>query len=155
LALLYVLVVVWLSTWPLRWNERNPERAQRFRDERWWGKWLFPHRESWQNLWGARSESLLLFGFLIMAMLMLSDLNARRASRVYSGSEGDQVRVTLANDLVLPGDSRLLGTSSAYVFLWWPESRKNEVIPIESVLRIEFAKPQGEQSKSAAAATKK
>jgi len=154
LTLLYVLVMVWLSTWPLRWNERNPERAQQLRERRWWGKWLLPHRKSWQYLWGARSETFVLVGFLLMAGLLLSDLNSDRAAQVYQGVQGDKVRVTLADSRVLPGDSRLLGTSSAFVFLWWPSDRKNEVIPIESVLRIEFIGLQGHERPAAAAASK-
>lgn len=148
LVLGYVLVVMWFSTWPLRWNEKNPERAQKYRDERWWGKWLFPHRNSWQNLWGLSSETLMVLGFLFMLVWMLFNLTSSRAERVYRGAAGDKVRVTLASNDVLPGDVRLLGTNSAYVFLWSPEARKNQVVPVESILRIEFLKSPPKPGKS-------
>ena len=35
-----------------------------------------------------------------------------------------------------PGHARLLGTSSGFVFLWWPTQRRAEAVPIESVARL-------------------
>lgn len=36
---------------------------------------------------------------------------------------------------------RLLGTSSAFVFLWDAEGKRHEVVPIQSIHRIRSAEP--------------
>jgi len=139
LVLVYAVLVMWISTIATRWNERNPEGAQAFRERHRWGKYVVPAPDSWASLRGARSETLLVIGFLLLAVWQLYWLNAGRADAVHAGRGGQRVQVTLLNGGSLPGDVRLLGTSSAYVFLWWPVEQHTRVLPITAVASLKLA----------------
>lgn len=129
------IVAMWLSTWPQRLNERDPARAARIRS-RWWGGWLFPARNSWLNFWGARSESQLVLGSAILAIYISFTINQNDARAIHDGRSGDRVEVRLVGQADSLPEARLLGTSSAYVYLWWPDAQRAEVIPVSSVARI-------------------
>ena len=136
LALLVLaIILMWLSTWPQRIHERDPARAARIRS-RWWGVWLFPAPDSWMTFWGMRSESLLVLGSASLGLYMLFVINSRDAQAIYDGRSGARVVVRmLGQDAALP-EARLLGTSSDYVYLWWPEAKRSEVLPVTSIARI-------------------
>lgn len=135
LLLLLSIAGMWLSTWPQRLNERDPERAARIRT-RWWGGWLFPANDSWMNFWGARSESQLVLGSAVLAIYISFVVHHNEARAIHEGRSGDRVEVRLVGQPAPLPEARLLGTSSAYVYLWWPEARRAEVIPVSSVARI-------------------
>ncbi|WP_101925766.1 MULTISPECIES: hypothetical protein [Luteimonas] len=135
MMLLLSIAGMWLSTWPQRINERDPERAARIR-ARWWGGWVFPASDSWMHFWGARSESQLVLGSALLAMYMLFVINRNDAQAIHEGRGGDRVEVRLMGQTASLPEARLLGTSSAFVYLWWPETRRAEVIPVSSVARI-------------------
>lgn len=135
LLLLLSVAGMWLSTWPQRINERDPERAARIR-ARWWGGWMFPASNSWMNFWGARSESMMVLGTAVLAVYMLFVINRNDAQAIHAGRGGDRVEVRLMGQATPLPEARLLGTSSAYVYLWWPGTQRAEVIPVSSIARI-------------------
>lgn len=131
------LLWLWLSAWPMRWIERNPERAADYRQKHWWGRFLFPDSRSWLSFWGMRSDTMLLTGFLILAVCVVYLHSASSAARIIKGTDkGHLVRVSLS-DGPLPGEASLLGTSSAFVFLWRAGRNQVEIVPIEAISRIE------------------
>ena len=77
-------------------------------------------------------------GALIVMAFGLYVLGDARAQRIYDGG-GYSVSVRLAGQpQVLPGDWRMLGTSSAFVFVWDADGRRAEVLPIDSVEAVQL-----------------
>jgi hypothetical protein len=150
LILFAVLLASWLSTWPDLVRKYDHARAERLR-RRWWGRMLM-FNSRWTRWPGVSPESGLVLGFLGLAVLALYAHVQGQAADVRGGG-GRAVRVTLAGaPSPLAGDIRLLGTSSAFVFLWWPRERRAEVVPIDSVGRIATAPAPAETAARAAAA---
>jgi hypothetical protein len=57
---------------------------------------------------------------------------------IREGTTGNPVQVTMAGDRVpLSHNARLLGSSGAFVFLWWPQARIAEAVPIESIAKLQ------------------
>lgn len=135
------LAVLWVSALPLAWAERNPARTEALRARRWWGRWLFPERRSWLGLWGIRSDTLLAISMLGLSMYMLYSRNEALAERIVAGApHGQQVRLTLAGAAEpLPGQAQLLGTTSAFVLVWWTRPGRIEALPTANIARIESA----------------
>ena len=118
--------------WPERWRNRNPERGERLRGH-WWAHWLLPRR----SFFGMSADAGLAFAIFWCAIWRLFWFVIDKSDQVRAGG-GHVVRVTLAGQAAaLPGTPRLLGTSSAFVFLYWPADRRAEAVPIESVGRIQ------------------
>ena len=133
------LAVPWVSAAPMRLAERDPARAERLRRSRWWGPLVFPEQRGWMGLWGMRSETMLAFGALILLLCYLYLWNTKMAERVADGvPSGQQVRLTLAgSDAALPGRASLLGTTSMFVLVWWPDTSRVEALPTANIARIE------------------
>ena len=133
------LAVPWVSATPMRLAERDPDRAERLRRSRWWGPLVFPRQGGWMSLWGMRSETMLVSGALILLLCYLYLWNTKMAERVVSGApSGQQVRLTLAgSDAPLPGQAGLLGTTSMFVLVWWPDTSRVEALPTANIARIE------------------
>lgn len=137
----YALFLAWtllasvLALWPERWRQRNPQRVAQV-ERRWWGRVLFPRRSDWWVYLGLHPETMATLSALLVMGLLLSSHSSARGQDIHAGA-GHVVRVQGAADAQVPaGEWRLLGTSSAFVFLWDPGARRAEVIPIESVARI-------------------
>ncbi|MEK0265200.1 hypothetical protein QT383_01760 [Stenotrophomonas rhizophila] len=61
-----------------------------------------------------------------------------KAEAIRDGNGGTPVQVMLNGDsATLPGTAKLLGSSSAFVFLWWPAQRRAEAVPIGSIRRLQ------------------
>ena len=133
------LAVPWVSAAPMRLAERDPARVERLRRSRWWGPLVFPRQGGWMSLWGMRSETMLVSGALILLLCYLYLWNMKMAERVVSGApSGQQVRLTLAgSDAPLPGQAGLLGTTSMFVLVWWPDTSRVEALPTANIARIE------------------
>ncbi len=133
------LAVPWVSAAPMRLAERDPARVERLRRSRWWGPLVFPRQGGWMSLWGMRSETMLVSGALILLLCYLYLWNTKMAERVVSGApSGQQVRLTLAgSDAPLPGQAGLLGTTSMFVLVWWPDTSRVEALPTANIARIE------------------
>ena len=154
LLLAAALLLLWVSALPWRWAEDHPERTEDLRRNRWWGSILFPDQNGWTGLWGTRSDTLLAVTFLFLSLYNLHAWNVGQAQRLLDGKpHGQQVRLTLSgDDAPLPGQASLLGTTSAFVLVWWPEAARAEVLPTANIARIEtiltpprpVARPAGE-----------
>ena len=107
----------------------------------WWGRVVFPGKSLWWSYWGMAPETGLVFGTFWGMIWLLYVLVIGNAEAIHAG-KGERVRLTLAgNAQPLSGDARLLGTSNAFVFVYWPEGKRAEALPIESVARIESLRP--------------
>lgn len=130
--LLVTLVVSVLVLWPERWRQRNPARVAAV-ERRWWGRVLFPRRSDWWMYFGLHPETMATVSSLVVMAFLMQTEGSERGRRIHDGA-GDRVNVRVGEARGdLAGNWRLLGTSSAFVFLWDPDARRAEVVPIESL----------------------
>jgi hypothetical protein len=131
----FVVLTSAATLWPERWRQRHPERAARLQ-RRWWGRLLVPRRTDWWIYAGLHPETLATIVGALVAGLLLFSYSTQRAERIHRGG-GTAVRVQLADaPAPLAGDWRLLGTSSAFVYVGEPTQRRVETLPIEAIARI-------------------
>lgn len=136
LVLAAAALFTWLMLWPERWRRRHPARAAELQ-RRWWGKLVFPGKHPLWSWWGMAPETGLVFGVVWLTMWCVMAYVTHKAQDVRNGG-GQPVRITLAGaPAALPGDARLLGTTSGYVFVWWPDAKRAEALVVENVGRIE------------------
>lgn len=135
LLLVFVIVMSALALWPERWRKRYPERAMRVQAH-WWGRLVIPKRSDWwAYLWLHPETMATLVAVFVVGVLLVGD-STKRAERIHRGG-GTKVGVQLADaPTLLPGDWRLLGTSSAFVYVWNPAQRRAEALPLEAITRI-------------------
>ena len=132
LLLTWVLLAAAVSLWPTHWRERNPERAARI-ERHWWGRFLFPRRTDWWIYGGLQPETTAVVTSVLVMGFVFSSYSGGQAEVIRAGG-GNVVEVTIGNDRQpLAGDWRMLGTSSAFVFLWDAGAGRAEVIPIEAI----------------------
>jgi len=63
-----------------------------------------------------------------------------RGEQIHNAGSGEVIRLQLNGDRApLPGTARLLGSSSAFLFVWWPQQRRAEAIPIAVVRTLQAA----------------
>ncbi|WWW35046.1 hypothetical protein V8017_19580 [Stenotrophomonas rhizophila] len=61
-----------------------------------------------------------------------------KAENIRESGKGSAVTVHLAGDTAaLPGTARLLGSSTGFVFLWWPQQQRAEAVPISAIKRMQ------------------
>lgn len=126
-----------LITWPDVWRRRNAHRADELRGK-WWGRFLFRNRRwsRWTRV-GLGPEDAMVFGLFWITIWLLFAYVVAKAEDIRRGG-GRVVQVTMAGERQpSAGTARLLGTSSTFVFLWWPQEQRAEAVPVESVGRIE------------------
>ena len=131
------VAVAWLISWPDIYRRRHPRRVREYQ-RRWWGRVVFPRSDLFRwTLLRLKPETGIAIG-VFMGMAATSCLYVvDKANLIRDHADGHPVVVTLAGESTpLPGSARLLGTSSAYVYLWWPEARRAEAVPIESIGRL-------------------
>lgn len=140
-ALAAVVLMSALSLWPDRWSMRNPERAEQLRQSRWWGKMLLPERYDRLGYGGMHPETATTVASVIAIVALLLLATHGRANRIERGG-GHSVSVSLlGTSSPIEGNHRLLGTSSAFVFLWEADERRPEVIPVQSIRMIQAPEP--------------
>ncbi|MET0655906.1 MAG: hypothetical protein ABWX88_09380 [Pseudoxanthomonas sp.] len=133
---------LWLSAWPLRWVERNGARAEDYKRKYWWGKYLFPDPRSWQGLWGVRSETMFVVAFLGLALYVVYTFSIVPAKDILRDKDKSHlIRMTLSAPGAASSEASLLGTTSAFVFLWRADKQRAEIVPIESIEKIESVDP--------------
>lgn len=131
------VAVAWLISWPDIYRRRHPRRVREYQ-RRWWGRLVFPRSDLFRwTLLRLKPETGIAIG-VFMGMAATSCLYVvDKANLIRDHADGHPVVVTLAGESApLPGVARLLGTGSAYVYLWWPEARRAEAVPIESIGRL-------------------
>lgn len=138
LVLALSVTISWLVSWPEMYRKQHPRRVRELQ-RRWWGRFVFPQSDwfRWTLLRLKPETGIAIVVFMGMALSTCSYVIAK-ANRIRDEGAGHAVRVTLAGAAApLPGQARLLGASSAYVFLWWPGARRAEAVPIEGVGRLQ------------------
>ena len=130
--LVWTLFASWLTLWPERWRQRHPERVAGL-ERRWWGRVLLPRRSDWWMYMGLHPETMATVTALAAMALGLYVAGNTRAQGIHDGG-GHAVTIRLLGaDRHMPGDWRMLGTSSAFVLVWNPDERRAEVLPIDAV----------------------
>ena len=133
--LAWTLLASWLALMPERWRRRHPERVPAI-ERRWWGRVLLPRRSDWWMYMGLHPETMATLTALLAMTVGLYLFGDARGQRIHAGS-GHAVSVRLSDQAqALPGDWRMLGTSSAFVFVWNPQEERAEVLPIDGVAAI-------------------
>ena len=139
-----VLLAV-LVSWPDTLRRRHPEYVAELRHRRWWARAVFPHSRfmTWSGvgIHPITGISVVVAYFMLMgtATYMLG-----KGEMLREKGRGRPIRVQMLGDAApLPGEARLLGTSNAFVYLWWPGQQRAEVVPVTSVRLLQTipAKP--------------
>lgn len=133
------VVMVMVVTWPETLRLRNPETVARLSGRsRFWRMLL---GRSVFNSWDVtRMRPLTAMTLAVALYLAATAANyvAKRGKDIRDHRAGEAVTVQLLGDAAaLPGQARLLGSSSAFVFLWWPAQRRAEAVPIAAVRRLQ------------------
>lgn len=139
LVLLVGVAIVLLVSWPETLRLRNPARVRALcARHRGWRLLFTPSAlTSWQST-GLRP---------LTAMVAAVGLTMVAGSALYVSSRAQAIRQDDAGNPVLVQFSgqpstalrpaRLLGTSSAFVFLWWPDQQRAEAVPIATIARLQ------------------
>ena len=140
LALLVMLAVALLAYLTAWYEIRHPETVAALRDEKFWGRLVFPRhaspfrRRRWYDL---SPEAVVLLGLVLGSGSVMISHADDRADEIKQGG-GTPLRVTLSGErLPLQGEARLIGTTSTHLLLYWPANGRTEVMSHEAVARIE------------------
>jgi hypothetical protein len=120
------------------YRRRYPERVSEV-TRKWWGRMLLEEHRwmRWEGV-GLRPETGIAATVFLGMLWMTFNYVDNKGRYIREGRSGIAVRITLAGDSApLPGAARLLGSSSAFVFLWWPQARTVEAVPIEGIARLQ------------------
>jgi len=138
ILLLGALLAVLLG-WPETLRRRNPAKVARLRARHWGWRMLFSE-SPWMN-WefsGFRPLTGMCMGVVCFMAIGAALYALNKAEAIRDGHGGTPVQVMLTGDAAaLPGTAKLLGSSSAFVFLWWPAQRRAEAVPIGSIRRLQ------------------
>lgn len=142
-----------LIGWPETIRRRYPERVQLLRAQGWWWRILFPTSKltRWEGV-GIHPVTGVSLGVALFLLLGAACYMLAKADLLRESGRGVPVQVHLLGDAApITGQARLLGTSSAFVYLWWPAQQRADVIPITSVRQLK-AMPLKSKAKGAPAA---
>lgn len=140
LALLGISAIMAIAYAPALHELHNREKVAGYR-RRWWGCIVFPRFGSpfrlrrWYDM---SNDGLITLAVLLGAgALMIEHAEERAATLVQGG--GQPVRVTLLGHMdALRGEARVLGTSTDFVFLYWPSNGRTEAVAKDTLGRIEM-----------------
>lgn len=138
ILLLGALLAVLLG-WPETLRRRNPAKVARLRARHWGWRVLFSESRwvSWEFS-GLRPLTGMCIAVVCFMAFGAALYALNTAEKIRDGRGGTPVQVVLNGDAAaLPGTAKLLGSSSAFVFLWWPEQRRAEAVPIASIRRLQ------------------
>lgn len=132
-------VLMYAISWPTFFWRRDPARVAAYR-ETFWGRCVFPFFADPSRpprRLALSTESAMVFGILWGGIWVLVAYVNQKAETILDGS-GRRVAVTLQGESKpLQGEACLLGTSSAYAFVYWPSNGRAEAIANETIGRIE------------------
>lgn len=133
-ALLAILV-----GWPDTLRRRNPARVDALRARHWGWRVLFSRSAltSW-DMSGMRPLTGVCVAVAFFMALGAAIYSVDKAENIRQSGQGSAVTVHLAGDTAaLPGTARLLGSSTGFVFLWWPQQQRAEAVPISAIKRMQ------------------
>ncbi len=144
---MYFLVVLagaflsWLGSRVDAFRERKPHRVEALREKTWWGMIVFPRWRDKLSDRGFTAEYVFAAMLLGIAAWLIHGYVGMQSQRVLAG-QGTRIMLTY-NNREKPETSQpiLLGTTTAWVFLYWPEAHVSEAIPQGQVARIGYAAP--------------
>ncbi|QNP40078.1 hypothetical protein [Lysobacter solisilvae (ex Woo and Kim 2020)] len=137
LILLGSILLTLVISGPDLYRRRHPQRVAELRT-RWWARIVFPENRwlRWKGV-GVTPETGVAFAVFWGMMWATVYYVDNRGEYIRDGRTGHVVQVTMAGAAApVPQAARLLGSSSTYVFLWWPQDRVAEAVPIESIATL-------------------
>ena len=129
---MYFLVVLagaflsWLGSRIDAFRERKPHRVEAIREAKWWGLIVFPRWRDKLTDRGFTAEYVFAAMLLGIAAWLIHGYAGMQSQRVLAG-QGTRILLTYSNH-DKPEDKQpiLLGTTTAWVFVYWPEARSEE-----------------------------
>jgi hypothetical protein len=144
---MYFLVVLagallsWLGSRIDVFREGQPHRVAAIRESTWWGKLVFPPWRDKLSDKGFTAEYVFAAFLLGFAALLISYYTAGQSRRALAG-QGTRIVLTYNNhDKPEAKQPILLGTTTAWIFVYWPDERMAEAVPQQSVARIGYVLP--------------
>ena len=144
---MYFLVVLagaflsWLGSRIDVFRERKPHRVEAIREAKWWGLIVFPRWRDKLTDRGFTAEYVFAVMLLGIAALLIRYYTGVQSQRVLAG-QGTRISLTYNNhDKPEATQPVLLGTTTAWVFVYWPEAHASEALPQQSVSRIGYLLP--------------
>jgi hypothetical protein len=144
---MYFLVVAagaflsWLGSRIDAFRETQPQRVNAIRESTWWGKLVFPPWRDKLTDKGFTAEYVFAAMLLGIAAWLISIYTASQSQRVLQG-DGTRIWITYNNhDKPEARQPILLGTNTAWVFLYWPQDNTSEAVPQSQVARIGYTLP--------------
>lgn len=128
-----------LVGWPDTLRRRNPAKVEALRARHWGWRLLFSRTPltSW-DISGLRPLTGLCIAVVGFMALGAAIHSLDKAENIRDAGQGPKVTLHLAGDPApLKEEARLLGSSSAFVFLWWPKQRRAEAVPISAIKRMQ------------------
>ncbi|MCF7749131.1 hypothetical protein KQ945_00135 [Bacillus subtilis subsp. subtilis] len=125
--------------WPDTLRRRNPARVEALRARHWGWRILFSRSAltSW-DVSGMRPLTGLCMAVAFFMALGAAIYASDKGKDIRKGEDGARVTLHLAGDSApLKEEARLLGSSSAFVFLWWPQQHRAEAVPISAIKRMQ------------------
>lgn len=133
------VLLVLLVSWPETLRMRNGAKLERLRARS--RLWRLVLSRSLLTSWDVLGLRPLTAMTLAVAMFMAvgaANYVKVRGAQIRDDGRGEVIRVQLTGDPApMPGTARLLGSSSAFLFVWWPQQRRAEAIPIAAVRRVQ------------------
>jgi len=97
------------------------------------------HSSIWENA-GRCPLTAMTLAVAVAAFMALGAANyvAVRGEQIRNAGSGEVIRLQFNGDRATsPGTARLLGSSSAFLFVWWPQQWRAEAIPIAAVRTLQ------------------
>lgn len=132
------LALALLVSWPDTISRRHPAQVEALRQQHWVWRSVFARMpfSSWES-WGTGPLGGILQVVALMLLLLSSFFMQDKARRIIDGEPVHRVRVHLVGDAKPQlAEAELLGTSAAFVYLWWPASQRVEILPLGAVRKL-------------------
>lgn len=133
------VLLVLLVSWPETLRMRNAAKLEQLRARNWaWRAVLMRSvLTSWEGV-GLRPLTAMTLAVAAFMAIGAANYVQVRGQQIRNEGRGEVIRLQLNGDAApLPGTARLLGSSSAFLFVWWPQQRRAEAIPIAAVRKLQ------------------
>jgi len=144
---MYFLVVLagaflsWLGSRIDAFRERKPHRVDAIREKTWWGLIVFPRWRDKLSDRGFTAEYVFAAMLLGIAALLIQRYTSVQSQHALAG-QGTRIVLTYNNhDKPEAKQPVLLGTTTAWIFVYWPDERVAEALPQSGIARIGYALP--------------
>ncbi|MEO7200001.1 MAG: hypothetical protein ABIY56_07280 [Dokdonella sp.] len=132
------VLLAWMLNLPLKRRQRDPEAFARMQAS-WGWRLMYPR---WLYSGSVRTGISTLLGVVWMILwIVLSYAQAK--ARADLRGDGPRVELALIAAPASQTPALLLGSTSSYVLVYWPELGRAEAIPLTSVSRMGFVPPRG------------